>query len=313
MGTTLKTRNLTETVFTDDNGRMKRSLKFTVSPECQGRTVRDYLKNELHFSKRQISSLKYREDGIRVNGVMQRVSYVLKEKDVLEIVPKSAGSLYLDHGTFTEPPEILYEDGDLLIVNKPSGMVCHPSPGHFADSLANQVAAYCSQKQENWTIRVVGRLDKDTSGAVIFAKNSETAALVSQKIRVEKVYYALAEGSFETASGRIDLPIASDETAPGRMKISPSGKPAITLYEVLNSPDPHCSLLRVRIIHGRTHQIRLHLASAGHPLLGDAMYGRGIRGETHAMLHCRSVSLQHPFTSDEIYVEAPFPKDWPVF
>ena len=313
MGMTVNTVNPTETVFTDENGRMKRSLKFIISEEGRGRTVRDFLKNELHFSKRQISSLKYREDGIRVNGVMQRVSYILEKGDVLEIVPKSAGSLYLDHGTFTEPPEILYEDGDLLIVNKPSGMVCHPSPGHFADSLANQVAAYCSQKNESWTIRLVGRLDKDTSGAVIFAKNSETAALISQKIGVEKIYYALAEGSFDTGSGRIDFPIVSDETMKGKMMISPSGKPAITLYEVLNSPDPHCSLLKVQLIHGRTHQIRLHLASAGHPLLGDALYGHGIKGETHAMLHCRSVRLQHPFLSKEIFVEAPFPKDWPFF
>lgn len=313
MGTTVKTQSPEETVFTDENGRMKRSLKFIISADSRGRTVRDYLKNELHFSRRQISSLKYREDGIRVNGVMQRVSYVLKDEDILEIVPKSAGSLYLDHGTFTEPPEILYEDGDLLIVNKPSGMVCHPSPGHYADSLANQVAAYCSRKQENWTIRVVGRLDKDTSGTVLFAKNSETAALISQKIRAEKIYYALAEGSFDADSGRIELPIAPDETMPGKMKISPSGKSAVTLYEVLHSPVPHCSLLKVRILHGRTHQIRLHLAAAGHPLLGDALYGFGIKGETHAMLHCRSVRLSHPFTSEEIFVSAPFPNDWPVF
>lgn len=316
MNNPLSDLNMTEAVLPGENGRMKRLLRFTISDAQNGRTIRDFLQNDLRFSKRQISSLKYREDGIRVNGTMQRVTCVLKEGDVLEIVPKSAGSLYLDHGTFTEPPDILYEDGDLLIVNKPSGMVCHPSPGHYADSLANQAAAYCASKGENWTIRVVGRLDKDTSGIVIFAKNSETAALISGKISVEKTYYALAEGTFSEPSGKIDLPIGSDEHILGKMKISENGKPAETYYEVLDETGfPQttslCSLLKVRILHGRTHQIRLHLASIGHPLAGDPMYGSGVKGTTHAMLHCRRIRFEHPFTGEEILLEAPFPDDWP--
>jgi len=313
----------------------KRTLSFTVTRDLSGQTIRDFLRNSLHFSRRQISSLKYREDGIRVSGCMQRVSYVLREGDLLEIVPRSAGSLYLDHGTFTEPPEILYEDPDLLIVSKPSGMVCHPSPGHYADSLANQAAAWRASKGENWTIRIVGRLDKDTSGAVIFAKNSETAALLSTKIPVEKTYYAIAEGRFERSSGTIDLPIANDPEVRGRMKISADGKPAETHYEVIEtteaekilSPDnsasvygtaapetgPHpgvLSLLKVHITHGRTHQIRVHLAAAGHPLLGDAMYGHGEKERTRAMLHCREIRFMHPFREESIVITAPFPEDF---
>lgn len=321
--------------FSGKSRPAKRVLSFTVTPDLSGQTIRDFLRNVLHFSRRQISSLKYREDGIRVSGCMQRVSYVLREGDLLEIVPKSAGSLYLDHGTFTEPPEILYEDSDLLIVCKPSGMVCHPSPGHYADSLANQAAAWCASKGENWTIRIVGRLDKDTSGAVIFAKNSETAALLSTKIPVEKTYYAIAEGIFENISGTIDLPIASDPEVRGRMKISADGKPAETHYEVVEtaeaekilSPDNSASaygtaaqetgpysgplsLLKVRITHGRTHQIRVHLAAAGHPLLGDAMYGHGEKGKRHAMLHCREIRFTHPFREEGIVITAPFPEDF---
>lgn len=304
-----KKKIITETISTDETGRMKRSLRFLMTPDRQDQTIREYLQKELHFSRRQISSLKYRADGIRVNGLPQRVTYVLKAGDILEIVPKSAGSLYLDHGTFTEPPVILYEDGDLLIVNKPSGIVCHPSPGHYADTLANQVAAYCAEKGENWTIRLIGRLDKDTSGAVIFAKNSETAALISQKIKTDKTYFALAEGQFPKSSGMIDLPIGPDEAIRGKMTISDSGKEAQTFYEVI-ADLRSCTLLKVRIEHGRTHQIRLHLAASGHPLVGDPMYGSGEPGRTHAMLHCRSVRLDHPFTGEEILAKAPFPEDW---
>ena len=180
------------------------TLSFEITGETSGLTVREFLSGKLHFSKRQISSLKYREDGIRVNGEMSRVSRVLHDGDVLKIVPKTAGSLYLDHGTFTDPPEILYEDGDLLIVNKPSGMVCHPSPGHYADSLANQVAAYAARKNETWTIRLVGRLDKDTSGIVIFAKSSEAAALLSKGSRLPKAAKpskTAAHASFPPVSG----------------------------------------------------------------------------------------------------------------
>lgn len=298
----------TEKTFPDENGRYRRVLEFIISDEDAGKTVREFLHDQLRFSRRQISSLKYREDGIRVNDVFSRVTQVLHQGDVLTIVPKSAGNLYLDHGTFTAPPDILYEDNDLLIVNKPSGMVCHPSPGHYADTLANQAAAYASSKNENWTIRLVGRLDKDTSGIVIFAKNSETAALLSSPDSIQKTYYAIVCG--HPGSGTVDLPIASDPDTLGKMRTSPEGKPAETLYETVRVIGDQ-SLLKIRIINGRTHQIRLHMAAIGFPLLGDPMYGSGQKGTTHAMLHCAESSFIHPFTKEPLQITATFPKDWP--
>ena len=305
----------------------KRTLTFVITSREDGMTVREFLSGELHFSRRQISSLKYREDGIRVNDEFSRVTRVLNADDILTIVPKSAGNLYLDHGTFDRPPDILYEDADLLIVNKPSGMVCHPSPGHYADTLANQAAAYAASKKEDWTIRLVGRLDKDTSGIVVFAKNSETAALLSVPNAMQKTYYAIVHGV--PGIGKIGLPIASDETVPGKMKVDPAGKPAATEYETIETyseqdaaparkecrtgkDSPYISLMRIRINYGRTHQIRVHMAAAGHPLVGDPMYGDGTKGETHAMLHCAQLTLKHPFTEELLEISAPFPADWPA-
>lgn len=304
------TYRMQERIFPGPDGRNRLSLRFKMNSIPGGTSVGNFLRNELHFSKRQISSLKFREDGIRVNGQMQRVSCILRSGDELEIVPKSAGSLYLDHGTFTEPPNVLYEDSELLIVSKPSGMVCHPSPGHYADTLANQTAAYCAGKNESWTIRLVGRLDKDTSGIVVFAKNSECAARLSAPASIEKEYRAIACGTLP-ASGEIRLPIAPDEEVLGKMKTDPAGKPAETYFETLEVFEDR-SLLKVRLVHGRTHQIRLHLSAIGHPLVGDALYGTGIPGETHAFLHCRSIRLIHPFSGEALCITAPFPADWPV-
>ncbi len=298
------------TRINQEGGRTKRTLVFVISEEQAGRTVREFLQQELHFSRRQISSLKYREDGIRVNGEMSRVSRVLKAGDLLQIVPKTSGLLYLDHGSFDRPPEILFEDRDLLIVNKPSGMVCHPSPGHYADTLSNQAAAYAASQGEDWTIRLVGRLDKDTSGIVIFAKSSEAAAgLSTGRCPVQKTYYAVTEG--HPGRGIVTVPIGSDPEVLGKMKADPFGRPAITFFDEIRS-EGGLSLVKVRIEHGRTHQIRLHLASIGFPLAGDAMYGRGVKGETHAALHCRQVVFTHPFTGETITVTAPFPADWAI-
>lgn len=286
-----------------------RILEFHIDGRQAGQTVREYLNHTVKLSKRQISSLKYRDDGIVLNGAPVRVTCMLAEGDVLKIGLKTAGSLYLDHGSFDTPLQILYEDEDILAVNKPAGMVCHPSPGHYADSLANQAAAYCAEKGEDWTIRIFGRLDKDTSGIVLFAKNSETAALLEKQRKAglfSKTYTALAEGIISEDVSVIDVPVGSDDTVRGKMKADTDGKPAFTKVTVLERRNDS-TLVSLQLTFGRTHQIRVHLAYAGHPLVGDSMYGNGIKGETYAHLCATEVSFVQPFSGKKIHLTVPCP------
>ena len=191
------------------------------------------------------------------------------------------------------PLQVLYEDSDLLIVNKPAGMVCHPSPGHFSDTLANQAAAHLGGTGTAMDMRVTGRLDKDTSGIVTFARNSEAAAMIQRQRedgRLVKIYLALAEGRFEQPEGTVDCPLRRE--APG-------------------SPRKLRTLLACRIEHGRTHQIRVHMASIGHPLAGDPLYGNGNGQETMG-LHAFRLSFQKPFGQGRIEITAESP-DWAAF
>ncbi len=286
-----------------------RILEYHITENDDGLVLKDFLKNRVKLSKRQVSSLKYREDGLVLNGEPVRVTRLLSAGDVLKIGLKTAGSLYLDHGSFDRPLDIIYEDEDLLAVNKPAGMVCHPSPGHYADSLANQAAAYCAEKGEDWTIRIFGRLDKDTSGIVLFAKNSEAAALLEKQRAAglfRKTYTALVSGVVAQDEGFVDVPIGNDETLRGKMKADPEGKPARTFWQVL-SRGKDATLLSLTLEHGRTHQIRVHMAYAGHPLIGDALYGDGIQGETHAMLCATSLAFSQPFTEKPLLLTVPCP------
>ncbi len=295
--------------------RKVRIVAYTIQAQEEGMTVREYLNGIVRLSHHQISSLKFRPDGIVVNGVTSRVTRILQTGDRLEIGLKDGGNGYLVPGAFTEPPEILFENDDMLIVSKKPGMVCHPSPGHYADTMANQVAAYARSRQEDWTIRLIGRLDADTSGVLVFAKNSETAALLAKQRsegRMEKTYLAICEGCLSPESGRIDLPIAPDPERRGKMKTDPAGKEAATFYETVLRKEGR-SLLRIRIEQGRTHQIRVHLAAAGHPLVGDPFYGNGAAGRDRALLHAHTLVLEDPFSGKEIRVEAPLPAAFSLF
>lgn len=245
--------------------------------------------------------------------------------------------------------EILYEDQDILAVNKPAGLVTHPSGSHYSDSLSNQVAAYFRSKDEPTKVRSIGRLDKETSGILLFARN-QTAAARLQKQREngisEKTYLAAVSGSMlEDTDGTfhaITTPLAPDPDNRLKMVISPGSslpgsKPAVTLYSVLKSTAPgsriSASLVMLRLKTGRTHQIRVHMASLGHPLLGDSLYH--LLDTTNlfsrAALHAWKLKFHPPFPAGEttsgilssipctenakkeISLEAPLPEDFKKF
>lgn len=245
--------------------------------------------------------------------------------------------------------KILYEDQDILAVNKPAGLVTHPSGSHYSDSLSNQVAAYFRSKDEPTKVRSIGRLDKETSGILLFARN-QTAAARLQKQREngisEKTYLAAVSGSMlEDTDGTfhaITTPLAPDPDNRLKMVISPGSslpgsKPAVTLYSVLKSTAPgsriSASLVMLRLKTGRTHQIRVHMASLGHPLLGDSLYHLSDTTNlfSRAALHAWKLKFHPPFPAGEttsgilssipctenakkeISLEAPLPEDFKKF
>jgi 23S rRNA pseudouridine1911/1915/1917 synthase len=219
------------------------------------------------------------------------------------------------------PLAILYEDSDLIVLNKPAGLVVHPAPGHAADTLVNALLHHCADLQGiGGELRpgIVHRLDKDTSGVLVVAKSEQAhAALVAQFAAhsIRKEYLALAWGTPKKPSGTVDLPVGRHPVHRQKMAVTEKGRSAVTHYEVL-AAGPLASLLRVRIETGRTHQIRVHLAHLGHPVVGDATYGRARHGLPddlsipRQMLHAHVLQIAHPRDGRPLTFTAPPPADF---
>ena len=219
------------------------------------------------------------------------------------------------------PLDILHEDADLIVLNKPAGLVVHPAPGHAADTLVNALLHHCGDLQGiGGELRpgIVHRLDKDTSGVLVVAKNEPAhAALVAQFAAhtVQKEYLALAWGVPAKKCGTVEFPVGRHPVHRQKMAVTEKGRAAITHYEVL-AAGPLASLLRVRIETGRTHQIRVHLARLGHPVVGDTVYGRARHGLppgldlSRQMLHAHALKIVHPRTGAPLAFTAPPPADF---
>ncbi len=287
-----------------------RVLEYRAERQDEGIRLELVLKRKLGLSMRQIRQLKYLPGGITINGVQRRTDRLVHYGDMIRVSfsdqKRKAGEVL----PLEKPLHILYEDADLLIIDKRAGEICHPAHGHHQDTLANQVAAYLRGKENDPSlIRCIGRLDKDTSGTLLFAKNQLAAGRLAQQ-REEgtfyKEYLALVNGTFPSPerSGEIRLPIAP---APGKlmtMQISPTGKKAVTRYEVLCS-DSRCSLVLCRIQTGRTHQIRVHMTAIGHPLLGDPLYGNGVSvSSSRTALHAWKLHLRQPVSGEQLVIES---------
>lgn len=290
---------------------------WTIQAEKQG-SVQQILKQQAGFTKKEISRAKFLPDGIRKNGIRCRVTETVVPGDLVEIQLEEEAQPFEKLIGKTEVLDILYEDQDLLAVNKPAGLVTHPQGGHYEDTLANQVQGYYAGKKESHIIRPVGRLDKDTSGIVIFAKNKTAAArLQRQRERGEfqKTYLAVTETGRQKQTAEekeiwtlIDRPMAQDPENHLRMILIPYGKPARTWYRILWEGKTR-QLLALRLETGRTHQIRLHMASCGTPLLGDPLYGGDQTQINRSALHAWQTTLRQPYTGAPIHLTAPIPED----
>jgi 23S rRNA pseudouridine1911/1915/1917 synthase len=219
------------------------------------------------------------------------------------------------------PLRILYEDADLLVVDKPAGMPVHPGPGHLKGTLVNAVLAHCPDLSGiGGALRpgIVHRLDRDTSGLIIVAKNDRAHQALQRQLKeraVEKRYLALVRGDLRPDEGVIDAPIARDPRFRKRMAVVPGGRDAVTRWRVLGrfagpgSGEPRYTLVEAKPVTGRTHQIRVHFASLGHPLVGDALYGRRSALVARQFLHAAGLSFTHPSTGERLTFESPLPDD----
>lgn len=248
--------------------------------------------------------LKRTPNGITVNGVHARTVDLLHAGDTLVLtLPKDEAAVT---PTPTDIPiEILYMDEDLIVVNKQAGLAMHETHNHQGDALSNALAFYLAQRGEPAVFRAVGRLDKGTSGIVVCARNKYCAARLSGQI--QKTYFAVAGGVF-TGSSTIDAPIVRPDPNKTLRAVGEGGERAVTHWEALCT-DGKCTLLRIQLETGRTHQIRVHFAHLGAPLVGDDMYGSTDLRLSHQALHCGECRFTHPVTGEELTITAPMPED----
>jgi 23S rRNA pseudouridine1911/1915/1917 synthase len=282
---------------------MTRRLQYTIPHEYSSRRVLDFLKH-LGFSHRLITKLKQTPDGILLNGEHIRTIDPMSEGDILEInLPtdkKESISIPVEM-----PLDIIYEDDDILVLNKPAMLAVHESHNHLGDTLSNAVAFHLKKEGKPSVFRAVGRLDKGTSGLMVCALNRYAASRLSGKIK--KQYLAIATGIYE-GEGTIDAPIYRPDPILTVRTVDERGERAVTHWQALKN-DGENTLLRVKLETGRTHQIRVHFASLGTPLVGDTMYGTPDGRICHQALHCFECRFIHPVKNEEMHFFCDMPDD----
>lgn len=264
-----------------------------------------FLRGELHMSSGLMNKLKW-GDGIQVNGVARRTNFPVRAGDVITVRLDEPEPAYpAQEGELT----IVYEDDHILAVDKPAGMLIHPSRSKNEGTLANFVAGYYEKTHQHCAIHPLTRLDRDTFGIVLLAKNAHVHSLL-QETKVQKTYHALVYGCPDPAEGRVDAPIARRPLPSLLRYIDPSGKPSVTEYRVLERRG-QWSKLALRPVTGRTHQLRLHCAYLGCPILGDPQYGsEGSQaysrklGLEHQMLCAKYLEFVHPMTGETLVLES---------
>ncbi len=254
------------------------------------------------------------ENQILVNRNPVKTSYAIQKGDSITITIPEAKETTLKPQDI--PLDIVYEDDDILVVNKAKGMVVHPAAGNPEGTLVNAVMAHCKGNLSGigGELRpgIVHRLDKDTSGLLIVAKNDKAHIQMSKQIQdreVKKIYIALVRGIISENEATINMPIGRSMQDRKKMAVTKKGKEAITHFQVLERFDKY-TLLKVKIDTGRTHQIRVHMAEIGHPVVGDMLYSNGKNefGVEGQMLHATSLDFKHPITQKPLHLEAPLPQ-----
>ena len=300
------------------------SLTFKIGPDDVGVRLDAFLASQIEgWSRARLQRLIEAED-VLVNGKPAKASHKLREHDELEVELTAPATT-----TFTPeaiPIEIVHEDDTLVVVNKPAGLVVHPAAGIHSGTLANALAYHFQQLPNATSIRpgIVHRLDRDTSGLLVVAKTESALENLSDQFRartVYKSYVALVHGRVQSDSGRIEQPLARDPSNRTRMAVVRGGRSALSIYRV-NRRFNRFTLLDVELKTGRTHQIRVHLAWAKHPVVGDETYGGGrdntiqdaklksrIRNLGRHFLHAEKLAFTHPATGERVLFNSPLPPE----
>lgn len=283
---------------------MNRVLTYEITAEQAGTKIGDFLRRA-GYSRHVIIHLKKTENGILLNGEWAYVGQFLKEGDHLEIrIIESESSEQIVPAEL--PLDIVYEDEDLLIINKPADMPIHPSINNYDNTLANALMWYYQQKGETFVYRCINRLDRDTTGLLIVAKNMLSGGILSdmsKKREIQREYLAIAEGEVPQ-EGAIDAPIArKEESVIERCVDFEKGDRAVTHYWRLDYRNGY-SLVRLKLETGRTHQIRVHMKYIGYPLTGDYLYNPDYRILDHQALHSWKLAFRHPVTGAQMQFKA---------
>ena len=273
--------------------------------------IDSYLAQKLELSRSKIQKL-IKEDLVTVNDKTVNANYLVKQNDKIEIKDELNYEINIEPEDI--PLDIVYEDDDLLIINKKSGMVVHPAPGHYTGTLVNALLyRFNLTSGEKNRPGIVHRLDKDTSGLMLVAKNEFTHEKLSEMIskkEVERKYLAIVDGLIKHETGTIDAPIGRDIADRQKMAVTDvNAKDSITHFRVLERFDNN-TLIECILETGRTHQIRVHLAYIGYPVNNDPAYGRGKATEFGQMLHSKSIKLKHPRTGKELFFEIEPPQEF---
>lgn len=288
---------------------MIRTLRYEIEPECAGYTIEKYLKLK-NYSHSCIVFLKKTEEGIKRNGVWAYTRDKLDAGDVLEILfveeDASENIVAVDMKL-----DIVYEDEDILVINKPADTPIHPSQGNYDNSLANGVKYYYESQGINFVFRCINRLDRDTTGLVVIAKNMLSGAVLNIAMlnrEIHRTYFAVVKGELPE-TGTIDFPIArKDGSTVERCVDMVRGERAVTHFERVDKNEKY-SLAKIWLETGRTHQIRVHMNAIGHPLPGDFLYHNDRSEIGRQALHSWQLEFTHPVTGKLLKFEQPLPED----
>lgn len=293
-----------------------RKIVYEIEEQDAGRTVLSFLKSK-GFSARVLGGMKRNPYGITIGRKKVTVQKQLKKGDVLTVrIANRESQVDNEHIQPVEIPlNILYEDEDILVLDKPPHLAVHPTLGNRGATLAGAVAYYMKSKNREFVFRPIHRLDKDTSGVILLGKNAHSAGVLGEDLKQKKIqrtYLAILEGTLPQKGGTIDAPIARRPDSVLGREVNPKGEPAVTHYKVLQQKNGY-TLAALKLETGRTHQIRVHMSYLGAPVAGDFLYGKEDAALGRHALHSATLSFTQPVTGEPLSFFCPLPEQLKAF